>query len=108
MVINSTKEEDDNVVGFNVMLTTIDNPFNPFTQYESWYSFDSSKNYNTRNYLARIVKSSDELSEVDQASALEKGIDEIVKLNILGIYLKVTPDSFKDRSKSFNIDSLGL
>ena len=29
------------------MLTTIDNPFNPFTNFDDWYAFDTSKGYNT-------------------------------------------------------------
>ena len=87
-----------------VMLTTLDNPFNPFTQFDEWFAHDVLKGYNTCNYLARIAKTSDDLSEEDYSVALEDAIDEIVSLNILGIYLKVTPDSFKDRSKLTNVE----
>jgi hypothetical protein len=73
----------------DVMLTTIDNPFDPFTQFDEWKAFDEEKGYYTCNYLARIVKTSDELSETDEALAIEQAIDEIVRLNILGIYRKV-------------------
>lgn len=71
-----------------VMLTTIDNPFDPFTQFEDWYAFDVEKGYNTCAYLARIAKTSDELSPQDEELAIQLAIDEIVKLNILGIYKK--------------------
>lgn len=30
-----------------VMLTTEDNPFDPFTQYDEWYAFDYEKGYHT-------------------------------------------------------------
>lgn len=73
-----------------VMLTTVDNPFDPFTQWEEWYAFDELKGYHTCGYLARIAKSSDELSELDEALAIQSAIDEIVKFNVLGIYKKVT------------------
>ena len=73
----------------DVMLTTIDNPFDPFTHFDEWKAFDEAKGYNSCSYLARIVKSSDELSETDEALAIEYAIDEIVRLNILGIYRKV-------------------
>lgn len=73
----------------DVMLTTVDNPFDPFTQFEEWKAFDESKGYHTCAYLARIVKTSDELSEADEALAIEQAIDEIIKLNLLGIYRKV-------------------
>ena len=72
------------------MLTTVDNPFDPFTQFDDWQTFDENKGYNTCSYLARVVKTSDELSEEDEALAIDQGIDEIVKENILGIYRKVT------------------
>lgn len=71
------------------LLTTIDNPFDPFTQWDEWYAFDVGKGYNTCAYLARIVKSSDELSEADEDLAIEVAIDEIVNFNILGLYKKV-------------------
>lgn len=74
------------------MLTTIDNPYDPFTQYDEWFAFDTQKGYNTCSYLARIAKTSDELSPADEDLAIEAAIDEIVKLNVLGIYLKVTRD----------------
>ena len=74
------------------MLTTIDNPFNPFTQWEDWYAFDEGKGYHTCGYLARIAKSSDELSQVDEELAIQLAIDEIIELNVLGIYKKVTKE----------------
>lgn len=71
------------------MLTTIDNPFDPFAQFEEWKAFDEAKGYHTCSYLARIAKTSDELSEADESLTIEQAINEIVKLNILGIYRKV-------------------
>lgn len=72
------------------MLTTIDNPFDPFLDFDRWYSFDVEKGYHTCGYLARIAKSSDDLSDAEQEYEQEAAIDEIVELNILGIYKKVT------------------
>jgi hypothetical protein len=71
------------------MLTTVDNPFDPFTQFDEWYAFDEEHGYHTTGFLARVVRSSDELSEADQDQAIEDGIDEIVKENVLGLYRKV-------------------
>ena len=75
------------------MLTTVDNPYDPFTQYDEWYNFDTRAGYNSAQFLARVVRTSDELSEADQSLAIEQGIDEIVRENVLGIYRKVSSDS---------------
>lgn len=72
------------------MLTTIDNPYSPFTEYDSWYQYDSTSGYHTPEYLARIVLTSDDMSDADQRVAINQAIDEIVNENVLGIYLKVT------------------
>lgn len=74
------------------MLTTIDNPFNPFTQFDQWFAYDEDKGYNSLSYVARIAKTSIELSDEVNAQTTNDAIDEIVRLNLLGIYRKVTED----------------
>lgn len=76
------------------MLTTVDNPFNPFSQFADWFAFDSIKNYHSCSYLARVMKSSDELTDAEQAYEQEQAIDSIVKLNVNGLYRKVYEDDF--------------
>ncbi len=72
-----------------VALTTEDNPFDPFEEFDQWNAFDQGKGYDTCSYLARIAKSSDELSEEEQLTAIEQAIDEIVELNLTGNYKKI-------------------
>lgn len=72
------------------MLTTVDNPFDPFDQYDSWYAYDERVGHHSTSLLARIVKTSDELSETDQSIAIEDAIDEIVRENVSGMHRKVT------------------
>lgn len=74
------------------MLTTLDNPFNPFTQFDEWFNYDVSKGYNTCAYLARVTKSSDELSDEDQALAIDQAMNEIVGLNLSGLHIKIKED----------------
>lgn len=71
------------------MLTTTDNPYNPFTNYEDWYNYDVAHGHHTCAYIARIANTSDELSDADELLAIEDAIDEIVKLNINGLYIKI-------------------
>lgn len=75
------------------MLTTVDNPYNPFTQNDEWTTWDTIMGYHTNAFLARIVRLSDDLSEADEDAEMERAIDEIVTHNVLGLYRKVAqPD----------------
>lgn len=73
-------------------LTTIDNPFDPFEQFDQWFLFDIEKGYNSCAYLARIAKTSEQLSEVEYNDEIERAIDEIVRLDFMNIYKKVIND----------------
>lgn len=72
------------------MLTTTDNPYDPFDHYDEWFAYDSRMGYHTPSFLARIVMTSDELSESDQNVAVDDAINEIIKENVSGLYKKVT------------------
>lgn len=70
-------------------LTTIDNPFDPFTQFDEWFLFDTEKGYNSCSRLDRITRLSDEMSETEINEEIERAIDEIIKYDVLNIYKKV-------------------
>ncbi|MCD8119737.1 MAG: hypothetical protein LUE29_09730 [Lachnospiraceae bacterium] len=70
-------------------LTTFDNPYNPFTDFNSWFLFDVEKGYNSCGYLGRIAKTSDQFSEEENNKEVERAIDEIVKYDFRNIYKKV-------------------
>lgn len=71
------------------MLSTFDNPFNPFDDFDSWYQFDSDKGYNSCSYLARIARTSDQLSDEENSQEIERAIDEIIKYDFMNIYTKI-------------------
>ena len=71
------------------MLTTNDNPFNPFNQFDSWFMFDVEKGYNSCAYLSRIAKTSDQMSDDENEEEIERAIDEIIKYDFMNIYKKV-------------------
>lgn len=71
------------------MLTTIDNPYDPFDQFDQWYAFDTQMGYHTCSYLARVCKSSPELSEKDQDMLTYAAMDEIVANDPTHMYKQV-------------------
>lgn len=74
------------------MLSTKDNPYNPFTHWDAWLAWDMMAGYHTNAYLARVVRTSDELSDGDQAQSIIDGMEEIVRLSPLKIYIIVDED----------------
>ena len=54
------------------MLTTTDNPYDPFTQYEAWYRFDEDNGYHSCAFLARIARTSDQLSDKENQEEIER------------------------------------
>lgn len=73
-------------------ITTIDNPYNPFTQFDEWFTFDQDKGYCTCSYLDRISHTSDQLTDEENERIKEKAIDDIIKLDFRMIYRKVWSD----------------
>jgi len=72
------------------MLTTVDNPFDPFTMFDEWYAFDERMGYHSLSFLDRIAQTSNDLSEPDQQLAIQNAIEEIVTENVSGMWKKVT------------------
>lgn len=71
------------------MLTTFDNPFDPFIQWDEWYVWDMNAGYHTPGLLARIAYLPEDLPLGDEVLAIQDAIDEIVKENISGMHRKV-------------------
>ena len=69
--------------------TTFDNPYNPFDEFTSWFMFDEEKGYHSCAYLGRIAKTSEQLSDEENAQEIERAIDEIIKYDFQNIYKKV-------------------
>ena len=72
-----------------VALTTFDNPFNPFTQFDQWFVWDVTKGYNSCGYLARIARTSSQLTDEENNREIERAIDEIIALDFANVYRKV-------------------
>ena len=71
------------------MLSTIDNPYDPFDDFKNWFLFDVQNGYNSCAYLARIARTSDQLTEKENFEEIEKAIDEIIELDFMNVYVKL-------------------
>lgn len=72
-----------------VSITTIDNPFDPFDDFTSWFDFDVEKGYYTCSKLARISKTSDEMTQIEEDEEVERAIDRLIEIDPLDLYRKV-------------------
>lgn len=82
---------------YETMLTTNDNPYDPFDQFDDWFRFDEQAGYHTCSYLGRIARVSDEMSEEEVLAEQERAIDEILQYDFANIYHKVKriPENFE-------------
>ena len=67
-----------------VRITTEDNPFDPFTEWNEWYFYDLSKGYSTCERLDRLAKTSSELSDEINDEELNDAIDQLRELGAIG------------------------
>lgn len=73
-------------------LTTVDNPYSPYEQFEDWYRFDTDKGHNSSGLLMRMAYTSDQLTDAENAYEIEQAIDQIVGNDPLNIYKKLKLD----------------
>lgn len=74
------------------MLTTIDNPYDPFTQFEAWEAYDQQKGYNSSSLLARTCVSIESLSEEVYQEQIEIAINEILENDFTQRFRKVSKE----------------
>ena len=76
-----------------VAITTIDNPYDPFTQFNEWYAYDVSHGYNSCSLLARFANTSIDFNSEETNNKIEDAIDRIVNLNGVENYRKYVKES---------------
>lgn len=78
------------------LLTTLDNPYDPFTQNESWSLFDLQHGYASNQWLAKYTYASQKMEEEDFRQEVSDGIDRFLAINPFGIHYKL----FKKQAKT--------
>ena len=72
------------------MLSTVDNPYNPFDDFVKWFMFDTEKGYNSCSRLDRIANWTDDMTQKEVDEETERAIDEIIKYDFTDVYTKVS------------------
>lgn len=72
------------------MVTTKDNPFDPFEDYDEWNRYDQDKGYNTQAYLSRMVILPEEPTQIEINDAINDAVDKIMLNDVLDVYIRVS------------------
>lgn len=80
---------EQNLISNQCMLTTIDNPYDPFEQFTLWFMFDVEKGYDSCSVLDRIAHYTDDMTQKEMDIETERAIDEIIKYDFMNVFKKV-------------------
>lgn len=83
-------------MGNDVMVTTYDNPWNPFTDWVKWWNYDQIHGYKTWEKIDRLCKKSSRMTASEQEEAIEEAIDDLITNDFTGVFVKVTPETAKE------------
>lgn len=75
------------------MLTTYDNPFNPFEDFERWFKEDILLGHNCCGLLGRKASTSKLFSDEVNEQIIDNAMNEIIKSDPL-VYKKVTKEDY--------------
>ena len=75
-------------MSYESKITTFDNPFDPFEQFEDWRRFDEEKGYNSCSRIARLAEFSDDMTQKEIDEETERAIDTLIEIDFLNIYEK--------------------
>lgn len=70
-------------------LTTIDNPYNYFTEFEKWLNFDTVSGHNCCQLVDHFAYTASALTDEDNEEEISRAIDEIIALDPTNLYCKV-------------------
>lgn len=75
--------------------TTVDNPYNPFNDWDRWYLEDIRLGYDTCGLWARLTPP---IGELDEGSE-EEGLRLLAQYNFSGKHILVTPMDYSPEFK---------
>lgn len=72
-----------------IRITTIDNPFDPFEDWDNWFRFDIDHGYNTCSKLGRLVKYKNAMTIGEENLASAEAIKRLIEIDPFKVYKEV-------------------
>lgn len=90
------EENKDTIV--ETFITTYDNPFDPFSDFNEWNSYDIQLGYNTCALIDRVYNAFVESNEIDETEKEIKHIEAMKRIVALmpNIYKLIVKETFID------------
>lgn len=76
------------------MLSTKDNPYDPFTNYDLWFAYDENNGYHSCAFLDRVANTSDSMTDAEEHFEINRAIDEIITLDPTDMFIRVEKGNF--------------
>ena len=73
----------------SIMLSTKDNPFNPFTHFDEWRQYDITHGHYCCELVAKFSRCSDDLSDKENTDEINYAIERIIEIDPEKKFIKV-------------------
>lgn len=67
----------------DIWITTVDNPYDPFRQWDHWYRYDMAMGYDTCGNVAKLAGSNENLSPFEDKERTLLAIIELCKIGFV-------------------------
>ncbi len=74
-------------------MTTIDNPYSYYDEFDKWYQYDMLQGYDTCGLIARIARTSEAFSDEENQKLINKAIDDWIEADPLHLYIRISNTS---------------
>lgn len=97
--------QDNNVI-VETFITTFDNPFDPFTNFNEWCSYDCQLGYNTCALIDRVYNAFIDTKEIDEVESEMLRVESMKRIVSLmpNVYKLIQTETFVDSIPMSNDD----
>ena len=101
--------ENNNETIIETFLTTFDNPFDPFTNFNEWCSYDCQLGYNTCALIDRVYNAFIETNEIDEFESEKLRVESMKRIVALmpNVYKLIQKETFVE-SIPMSDDDIGI